>query len=114
LNSNPDFHQAVKKIWDQPCRAKTSLDKIQQKLKMLRQYFKGWGFNLQGELRKKRAIISTELNELEDVEENEGLDSIQILLRKIELLKENFDLLDQEETYWYNRCHEQWLLKGGQ
>ena len=39
--SNPDFIQAVKKIWDKPCRAKTSLDKIQQKLKMLKQYFKG-------------------------------------------------------------------------
>jgi hypothetical protein len=22
------------------------------------------------------------------------------------------DLLDQEETYWHNRCHEEWLLKG--
>jgi mannosylglycoprotein endo-beta-mannosidase len=21
-------------------------------------------------------------------------------------------LLDQEETYWVNRCHENWLLKG--
>lgn len=21
-------------------------------------------------------------------------------------------LLDQEETYWHNRCHEEWLLKG--
>ena len=21
-------------------------------------------------------------------------------------------MLDQEETYWINRCHEQWLLKG--
>lgn len=30
-----------------PYKAKTPLDKIQQKLKLVEQYFKGWGFNLQ-------------------------------------------------------------------
>jgi hypothetical protein len=49
--SNPEFIPAVEKIWAKPCKAKTALDKIQQKLKMFKQYFKGWGFNLQGELR---------------------------------------------------------------
>jgi len=43
-----------KKIWLKPCRAQSALDKIQQKLKLLKQYFKGWGFNLQGELKKKK------------------------------------------------------------
>jgi hypothetical protein len=32
--------------------------------------------------------------------------------RKIDLIRESFQLLDQEESYWHNRCHEQWLLKG--
>ena len=32
--------------------------------------------------------------------------------RKAWLLSENLKLLKQEETYWYNRCHENWLLKG--
>jgi mannosylglycoprotein endo-beta-mannosidase len=27
-------------------------------------------------------------------------------------MKENLELLDQEETYWHNRCHEEWFLKG--
>lgn len=39
---NPDFFIQVEKIWNKPCRAKTTLDKIQQKLKLLKQYFKGW------------------------------------------------------------------------
>jgi hypothetical protein len=51
--SNPDFIPTVKTIWSKSCRAKTTFDKIQQKLKMLKQYFKGWGLNLQGELGKK-------------------------------------------------------------
>ena len=41
---------------------------------MLKQYFKGWGFNLQGELRKQRKSISEELSDLEKIEE--VLDSI--------------------------------------
>lgn len=32
--------------------------------------------------------------------------------RKIDLIRESLQLLDQEESYWHNRCHEQWLLKG--
>jgi mannosylglycoprotein endo-beta-mannosidase len=32
--------------------------------------------------------------------------------RKMQLITESLALLDQEETYWHNRCHEQWLLKG--
>ena len=34
------------------------------------------------------------------------------LERKVRLLGENLKLLEQEETYWYNRSHETWLLKG--
>jgi hypothetical protein len=49
------------------------LDRIQQKLKLLKQYFKGWGFNLQGELRKKRKMVSEELFELEGIEEKDSL-----------------------------------------
>ena len=50
---NPDFFKNVERIWLKPCRAVSVLDKIQQKLKLTKQYFKGWGFNLQGEMRKK-------------------------------------------------------------
>jgi hypothetical protein len=109
--SNPEFIPAVEKIWAKPCRAKTTLDKIQQKLKMFKQYFKGWGFNLQGELRKLRAVVSEELTQLESIEEMEGL-NVERLSRKIWLLNENFKMLDQDETCWLNRCHETWLLKG--
>jgi Zn-dependent oligopeptidase len=90
---NPDFFTAVKKLWSKPCRAKLALDKIQQKLKILKQYFKRCGFNLQGELRKKRELISEELVVLESTEESDGLDSEQTL-RKVELTKESLQLLD--------------------
>jgi hypothetical protein len=34
------------------------------------------------------------------------------VMEKMQLIKESLQLLEQEETYWINRCHEQWLLKG--
>jgi len=63
----------LKKNWNIPCRAKSTLDRIHQKLKLFKQYFKGWGFNFQGELRKQRKEFQNELIELESLEETEGL-----------------------------------------
>jgi hypothetical protein len=31
---HPDFKQIIGRIWNKPCRAKSTLDKIQQKLKL--------------------------------------------------------------------------------
>lgn len=64
---DPDFYRLVENIWLKPCKASSALDKIQQKLKMFKQYFKGWGFNLQGELSKKRKMLHEELSMLEDL-----------------------------------------------
>jgi ABC-type Fe3+-hydroxamate transport system substrate-binding protein len=55
---NPEFFTLVEKIWNKPCKARTTIDKIQQKLKLIKQFFKGWGFNLQGEMRKKKKRLS--------------------------------------------------------
>lgn len=62
--NNPDFFTHVERIWSKPCKAKTTLDKIQQKLKLLKQYFKGWGLNLHGELRKLRKEYQASLKSL--------------------------------------------------
>ena len=108
---NADFFDEVKRIWDRPCGAKTPIDRIQQKLKLFKKYFKGWGFNLQGELRKKRKKIQDELILLEELEEKDALNYDQGR-RKTELLLDNMNLLLQEEVYWFNRSHEKWLKMG--
>jgi len=87
----------VEKIWSKPCNTRTSLDKIQQKLKLIKQYFKGWGFSLQGELRKQRKLISEKLTELESLEDLGDLSARQVR-EKMQLTKESLQLLDQEET----------------
>jgi hypothetical protein len=107
---NPDFFSQVDRIWNKPCRAKTTIDKIQQKLKLVKQYFKGWGLNLQGTLRKLRMELHEELITLEELEELSTLSSDQ-WQRKTWVLSEILRLLE-EEIYWYNRSHDNWLLHG--
>jgi hypothetical protein len=108
---NPDFFTLVEKIWTKPCKTKSAIDKIQQKIKLIKQFFKGWDFNKQGEMRKKRKEFQEELAVLESMEEDIGLSAEQID-RKTWLLVENLKSLEQEELYWYERSHETWLLKG--
>jgi hypothetical protein len=63
-----------------PCRAEIALDKIQQKFKLIKHIFKGWGFNLQGELRekKKRKANQIELPELGKKLEGTGFNAHQL------------------------------------
>jgi hypothetical protein len=105
----PEFFIQVEKIWNKPCRAKTTLNKIQQKIKLIKQYFKGWGLNLQGQLRKLRKELHEELSTFEELEETTSLLPEQ-WQRKTWVIGENLRLLEQEELYWYNRSHETWLL----
>jgi hypothetical protein len=51
---HPEFMQKVKEIWDASCHAESAFDRIQMKLKKIKQYFKGWGLNSQGENKKKK------------------------------------------------------------
>lgn len=64
--SHPDFIEKVQEIWNKNGHAESALDRIQTKLKRFKQYFKGWGFNLQGARRKRKSEIHDILKELED------------------------------------------------
>jgi hypothetical protein len=39
--NNPEFFTLVENMWIKPCRTKSALDRIQQKLKLFEQFFKG-------------------------------------------------------------------------
>ena len=58
---DPQFSPLVQEIWDKPCSAETAFDRIQMKLKRVKQFFKGWGFNRQGEQRKLKRSLQDEL-----------------------------------------------------
>jgi hypothetical protein len=48
---------------------------------------------------------------LEQKEEESTLNEKQIRGR-CTLLAELYKMLEEEELYWFRRCHEKWLLQG--
>ena len=88
----------MKEIWTKPCHAATVFDRIQAKFKRFKQYFKGWGFNRQGDQRKIKIALEEELLILEQIKETQDLDPTQIQ-RKVEVNKKVLEILDEEELY---------------
>jgi hypothetical protein len=80
-------------------------------LNKVKKYLKGWGFNLSGAGKKRKHTIQEELRGLEILEEHGALDEDHIRSR-VDLNTELFQILEDEELYWYKRCHEDWLLRG--
>jgi len=68
-----NFRPLVEEIWSQPCYAETAFDRIQAKLKRVKQFFKGWGFNRHGEQRKMKMTLQNELLAMEQLEEIQDL-----------------------------------------
>ena len=91
-----EFKPLVDKIWNKPCHASSALERIQSKLKRFKQFFKGWGFNRQGQQRKKKKEMQEELLVLEQFEEENNLSTDQ-MLRKSWLISESLKLSEEEE-----------------
>jgi hypothetical protein len=80
-------------------------------LKLCKQFLKGWDWNLKGEKKKRRDQIAYDLKMLEVNEELGPLNTQQLELRCY-LMKENFLIIDEEELFWKQRAHENWLMHG--
>jgi hypothetical protein len=80
-------------------------------MKKVKKFLKGWGFNKVGSEKKRKKDINEEIMPLEEMEEINPVNMDQIR-RRNELKAELMKILDNEELYWYKRCHETWLLKG--
>jgi hypothetical protein len=81
------------------------------RLKKSKKILKGWGYNLFGIRKKRTKEIQEELATLEFLEEQGSLSESQIK-RKVELKVKFFQLMEEEELFWFKRFHETWLLKG--
>jgi DNA-binding transcriptional MerR regulator len=91
--------EKVKEIWGEPTRDKVALNRVQFKLKKVKKFLKGWGFNHAGQIRQRKKEINEQLLELECKDS-------ELSLRQL------MQILDEEELFWFKRCHETWLLKG--
>jgi hypothetical protein len=52
--THPNFLPKVQEIWDTLTRHKKVLDRVMYKMRKVKQYLKGWGFNLSGSRRKRK------------------------------------------------------------
>lgn len=107
------FLPKVADIWGQPVHKTDVVDIINIKLKKVQKYFKGWGSNLYGENRKRRAKLKEEFVGIESWEE------VAVLFpgmfgRKVVIRSELDELYVDEELSWAQKSHENWVLKGDQ
>jgi hypothetical protein len=82
-----------------------NLDNVLFKLKKVKKFLKGWGFNKAGNAKKRKREINEEIMNLKMMEELGPLTEDQIKLRN-SLKAELWKILDHEELYWHKRCHE--------
>lgn len=59
--------------WEAPTRGTMSLDRVQFKLKKVKRYVKGWGYNLARNMKRRKAEIHEELSKMEAIEEESFL-----------------------------------------
>jgi exonuclease III len=108
---HPEFLSRIKEIWTKPTRDVVSLDRILFKLKKVKKFLKGWGFNLSGTRKRRKKEVAKEMADLETLEEVNTLSHAQ-QRGKVELKSELLHILEEEELYWFKRSRENWLLKG--
>jgi hypothetical protein len=99
----------VEELWSEPTWDQVALDKVHFKMKKVRQFLKGWGYNLAGQKRKRKKEIEELLSEIEE-EELSSLSDARFRER-MALKAELLQILDDEELNWFRRWHETWLLR---
>ena len=108
---NPDFLPLVRKIWEKPVRGNDSIDTFNIKIKRIKKFFKGWGSNLFGHNKKRKQELKNELQQMETLEELVGLSPEEQHMR-FQIQVELYNLYTEEESYWYQKAHGNWLLEG--
>jgi hypothetical protein len=93
-----DFIKNVQRIWDAPTRDENPLMKVQYKIKKVKKFLKGWGFNRAGSPKKRKKEIYEAPSNLEQKEEESTLNEEQIRGR-CTLLAELYKMLEEEELY---------------
>ena len=92
-------------------RSTDPIDVLNIKLKRVKKYLKGWGANIFGNNKKKKAELKEIFKGLEKLEEEGGLSPEEQKMR-VMINVELFNMYTEEENYWYQRAHGNWLLEG--
>lgn len=94
----PEFKEAVRKLWLEPTKDKDILSNFLFKLKKFKKYFKGWGFNQAGQMKKRKKVIQDKMLVIEQKKECMPLTNLEIN-EKTKLPVELLKILELEELY---------------
>jgi hypothetical protein len=108
---NDEFLPKVESIWKQQVNSSDPIDVLNIKLKRFKKYFKGWGSNVFGHMKKIKVEVLNELGMLEGKEENNTILPDEVV-RRTAILVELYNVYAEEESYWHQRSHARWLLHG--
>lgn len=67
--ADDNFLPLAKKIWEQPVNSTDPIEILNVKLKRFKKFFKGWGSNRFGHMRKRKNDIKSDLENMEKQEE---------------------------------------------
>jgi argonaute-like protein implicated in RNA metabolism and viral defense len=88
----------INEIWYEPTRDELSLDRVLFKLKKIKRFMKGCGFNLSGARKKRKQDLYEIMADLETMEEVGSLDNVQ-LKKKVDTKVLLLGILEEEELY---------------
>jgi CelD/BcsL family acetyltransferase involved in cellulose biosynthesis len=106
-----EFLPKIKDIWQGPTRDNSALSRVLLNWKRSKDSSKGGALILLVQERKGRRRFKNTFQKMEDMEESGPLNFDQIKHR-IDLKVELLHILDEEELFWFKKCHEAWLFKG--
>jgi hypothetical protein len=75
------------------------LEKIQIKLKKIKNDLKGWGANIRGRDKRIKQELHLELASLEEMEQKGDI-TLEQACRKVQIQEELLHLLEKEEAFW--------------
>jgi hypothetical protein len=101
----------VSTIWQQQTRGITSMEKWQCKIRVLRQYLRGWAKNTTGSLRREKSRLTQKLDELDKKAETSQLSPNELAL-KIYIDERLAAILREEEICLFQRAKVKHLLEG--
>ena len=106
-----DFPDIVKKAWETPCSYSDPIDVWQFKLRLLRRKIKGWAWNINAEIKKKKSDLLEEFDILDVFSENNQLNDSE-KFRMNEIQQELETICNIEESKAKQRSRDKNILEG--
>jgi hypothetical protein len=88
-----------------------SIDEWQNCIRRMRHYLRGWGKNVDCDLRHRNAALKAEISMLDHLADTVGI-SVTEWARRYDIERELTFIASCEEIYWQQRGNQKWIVEG--